>query len=309
MLTKKELKRFLNDIKVPIAPITDQTYLSHVSDLVPDFAGKLARFHYEVSESGDNFLELWDKWKTKAIEELQGRPKYKEFIKSDMSVWAPVVFPSGGLPNKSVFVSENNGSCFLSIDLRSANFQALKKVGVHTEDSWEEFIEKFTDSIHIKESKQFRSIIYGNLNTHRTQTIEKYLINEVRRNLEDLPDNYVLWSMMPDELIYEIKYNDVDLAFGNLEETIKNKTGIDVKTQQFQLLRRTISPVSGGKDIEFYEKRDVETKNKTVHCLGSPYYLLGLSLLKGIEPDPWDYVFINQEGYRCKIEEKFIINL
>lgn len=307
--TKKELKRFFNDIKLPVAPIPDDEYLMHIINLIPEVYYKYTIFHDEKEKYVD-FLGMWDKWKNKAIEEIKNRPKYLEFIKSDMSKWKLVDFPTGGFPNRSVFISENNGSHFLSIDLVSANFQALKKVGVHAEESWEDFIKKITYSEHIRGSKQFRSIVYGNLNIPRVQAIEKYLINEVRRFISDcIPDNYILWSMMPDELIYEIKGSELGiLDFGKLLAQIETKVSKDIKikVQQFQLLKKTIRPVSGGKGVDFYVKKDIGSF-ETVHCLGSPYYLLGMSLLKGLEPSHWDYIFLNQEGYTCKIEEKFII--
>lgn len=311
MLTKKELKRFINDVKVPIQPIPDQDYLNHVFSLLPELKPKYDIYCEEVANTLD-FLEMWDKWKAKIIEDLKDRQTYKDFIAYDMSRWAPVNLPKGGFPTKDVFEKGNEGKCFLSIDLRKANFQALKKAGIHTEETWEEFIGKYTDSVHIKTSKQFRSIIYGNLNISRTQTVERYLINEVRRTLGSLnilPENYVLWSMMPDELIYEIKDGEPDLEYlHDIDSFIKGVTDVSVKIQQFRLIRRVITPSGGGKDIEFFEKEDLYDYSRTIHCLGTPYYLIGISLLKGLTPDYWDYVFLNQEGFRCKIEEKFTIN-
>ena len=152
--------------------------------------------------------------------------------------------------------------------------------------------------------------MYGNLNVGRIQTVEKFLINRVREFLEKnelLPENYKLISMMPDELIYEIKDNDIELK-ADLESMIEEGLGLQTKVLQFQLQHYYIqSKNNPDRKIKFFGKLNLETGDEEICGLGVPYYLLGTVLHRGLEVTKEDLTFLNQEGYECRLIDEFEI--
>ena len=316
MNSRKILKRFLSDTKLSVSPIPDnKKYWERVFSIFPEFEGRYKNFLLEIAGNPEQTLNDWDAVRGKIIEDIKANPKYQSFIQSSMSEWKLKDMPEGGIPSKSIFEleAETLGGCYLSIDLKSANFQAIKEVGVYSDYDWESLISRYTSSEHLKKSKYFRSVVYGNLNVGRTQTVEKYLTNEIRRLLNDeliLPENYKLLTMMPDELVYEIQYNDLDLDMTcrELEEFILERTGIMVKAEQFQLQHYYLqSKGNPGRKIKFFGKTNLEDKSEELCGLGVPYYLIGTVLWKGIDPIDEDLMFLNQEGYVCKLLDEFEI--
>ena len=99
----------------------------------------------------------------------------KQFIEDDMNKYAVT---HTDLPTKDIFKPSNDGKLFISIDMRKANFSALKNYdsGIFDSvDTWEEFISRYTDNKHIINSKYIRQVILGNCNPKRQVTYENIL--------------------------------------------------------------------------------------------------------------------------------------
>lgn len=310
MSQRKILKRFLSDIKLSVSPIPDEQYWTRVFQVFPGIEEKYKLFISELGDDEKGTLDRWDGIRNRIIQDFKDSPEYKALVSGDMSKYA--VSPLNGVASKSIFELEANtlGGCYLSIDLKSANFQALREVGVYNDLDWNSLLSKYTDSKHLQSSKYFRSVVYGNLNVGRIQTVEKFLINRIRQFLEDkelLPENYKLISMMPDELIYEIQYNDIDLE-EDIRSIIEEELGLQTKVSQFQLQHYYLqSKNNPERKIKFFGKLDLDTKCEEICGLGAPYYMIGAVLKNNIEPKQEDYLFLNQEGYVCKILDEFEI--
>ena len=310
MMTRKVLKRFLNDIKLSVSPVISESYWERVFEIFPEVKEKYDLFVSELGEDGKGALDRWDVTRDRIIQDFKSNEKYAALGTSDMSKWA--VKPLSGVASKSIFELEANtlGGYYLSIDLKSANFQALREIGVYNDPDWKTLLSKYTDSKHLLSSKYFRSVVYGNLNVGRIQTVEKFLINRVREFLEKnelLPENYKLISMMPDELIYEIKDNDIELK-ADLESMIEEGLGLQTKVLQFQLQHYYIqSKNNPDRKIKFFGKLNLETGDEEICGLGVPYYLLGTVLHRGLEVTKEDLTFLNQEGYECRLIDEFEI--
>ena len=309
-MTRKILKRFINDIKLSVSPVPSRPYWERVFQIFPEAREKYQMFFLELGEDAKGTLDRWDVTRNRIIQDFKDNPKYKSLVSGDMSKY--VISPLSGVANKSIFELEANtlGGCYLSIDLKSANFQALREVGVYNDPDWKTLLSKYTDSKHLQSSKYFRSVVYGNLNVGRIQTVEKFMINRVRQFLEDkklLPENYKLISMMPDELIYEIQYNDIDLE-GDIRSIIEIELGLQTKVSQFQLQHYYLqSKNNPDRKIKFFGKLDLDTKCEEICGLGVPYYLLGIVLHRGLEVTTYDLTFLNQEGYECRLVDDFEI--
>lgn len=110
------------------------------------------------------------------------------------------------LPGKDIFKTSNNGKLFISIDMRKANFSALKFYNrsiFDNADTWEKFIERYTEDKHIVNSKYIRQVILGNCNPKRQVTYEKYLM-----------------GLVLEVLIDELGYSASDIAFFSNDEIV-----------------------------------------------------------------------------------------
>lgn len=105
-----------------------------------------------------------------------------------------------------IYKPSNVGKLFISIDMRKANFSALKfydKSIFSNADTWEEFIERYTENKHIVNSKYIRQVILGNCNPRRQVTYEKYLMD-----------------LVLEVLIDELGYSASDIAFFSNDEIV-----------------------------------------------------------------------------------------
>ena len=101
---------------------------------------------------------------------------YKEFNGDKSAV--PSETPIVGSPE--LYTKEQCNHFFVSYDMIKANFQALRYANpaiVKDCETYEQFIEKFTDIEYFKHAKQLRQVLFGKLNGKRTSSIEKYISN------------------------------------------------------------------------------------------------------------------------------------
>lgn len=118
----------------------------------------------------------------------------------------------------SIYKATNMHRAYISIDMHHANFNALKYKGVFTENTWEDFIKKFTDDKHIINSKYIRQVIFGNCNPKLQMRFEKEIISKfltfLQKNIRSvLPHiKYTIAAITNDEVILEVEDNVNDLA-------------------------------------------------------------------------------------------------
>lgn len=91
-------------------------------------------------------------------------------------------------------------------NFKITGFSALKlydKSIFSNADTWEEFIERYTENKHIVNSKYIRQVILGNCNPRRQVTYEKYLMD-----------------LVLEVLIDELGYSASDIAFFSNDEIV-----------------------------------------------------------------------------------------
>lgn len=82
------------------------------------------------------------------------------------SVKSTVFGPISGMSPSFTIVDQiygKIGSIFISIDVKAAVFETYKALGFIAEDSWEEYMSKFTNDKFIAKSKKFRLGVFGKL--------------------------------------------------------------------------------------------------------------------------------------------------
>ncbi len=209
-------------------------------------------------------------------------------------------------PNRNVYTCEqcHDDDLFLSIDLKKANFQALKFFhnGIFLScNTYEEYMRKFTDLQYIIDSKDTRQYILGNLNSKRTVAIEKFIMDTIldSKTLQThLLPYYDVFSVNSDEIILKFKKdikNTEQYQIDNcdwIKKSIKDENRVDVKVSKFKLKVHEFKSVFSDNVIRVFEKYDVlgDEKN-TLKCVPITYYTQIYKLIKGLEVTKEDLVF------------------
>lgn len=175
------------------------------------------------------------------------------------------------LPTKDIFKPSNDGKLFISIDMRKANFSALKNYDSSIFDranTWEEFIGKYTDNKHIINSKYIRQVILGNCNPRRQVTYEKYLMGGILDYIHEFfihISNCVFFSN--DEIVFDITdtYNENTIKF--LKLCLQEKSVVPVKCEVFTLHK--INGIQG----YYKELEDGKTEFKCLDNYTLPFVL------------------------------------
>lgn len=253
---KKLRQRFSKDFNLPIN-IFDEKYFNYYSRLYDFFPTEMweyvnKRIDEDFEGNVENWLNYCADFRDRAIIETMATDEYKAFNSMDMSQWEvnPDVPKIG---EHSVYTEENDGRYFISIDLKKANFQALKKAGVLKDDTYEDFVERFGGDEYIKNSKYLRQVIFGKMNPGRTIKVEKYIMGEiylaVHLTIEGM--GYEFFSLNSDELVFRGKKDtwktlDKDLC-EKFEKAIRNMLGIDARVEHYRIDDLNIVNYNGNK--------------------------------------------------------------
>lgn len=168
MFSHSVLKRFVKDYSLPIQ-LFQQPYFDYFIDLYDkqfDTKNKYKLLCGTINICGNeqNFMEQYYKIKDKILEVMKNNPIFTEFNNSKLEEYN---IPHNSYGKDNVFNEGNVGKYFISIDLKKANFQAMKyynKDLVLGFNTYEEFMHNFTNLEYMIKSKYTRQVIFGNLN-------------------------------------------------------------------------------------------------------------------------------------------------
>lgn len=159
------------------------------------------------------------------------------------------------------------GKKYLSIDLKMANWQVLKKYDPsflnELGDTYSQFLDKFNIHPVFHKSKHFRQYIFGNLNPKRQIKAQRVIINDVINRLSGI-DGLNLEFIKNDEVVFS--YDDItSLRIRELEDIIKNESyNVKIfKTDIKEDFRINIY-------LDFYEN---ELYRELTGCNGSKYFI------------------------------------
>lgn len=208
-VSEKLKERFCKDCNIPLKLFKEpyftdrlQLYDSHYNTLDKwnIFVRELEKYRCE-----QDYLEEYNRVKDTAINDIKLSDGYNRFNEEDMGKYS-VKYKD--LPSKDIYKPSNVGELFISIDMRKANFSALKfydKSIFSNSDTWEEFVGRYTENKHIVNSKYIRQVILGNCNPKWQVTYEKYLM-----------------GLVLEVLIDELGYSASDIAFFSNDEIVIN---------------------------------------------------------------------------------------
>lgn len=296
-LTTRLKKRFCKDTDLPINLYHEPYFTEriHLFNDLFDSVEKLETFKKDLSnfKNEEEYFEYYNKVKDNFINNLKAKKEYEEFLTCNMNKFSVPDYKVGG---KSVFTETNIGKRLISIDLKQANFHAMKFFNrnlVDNKDTYEELIGQFTPLKHIIKSKYIRQVVFGNCNPKRQVTIEKFMMHFVMEILLKYMDTKHILTYMSDEIVFEY-FDGVDLEsiYKELDQLQKEK-GFLLHCEDYVLHKI--------ENTEFYMKKFVDGSVE-FKCVNHLFYPFVARAYKGEEVQENDKVFYH-EGYLSKFIE------
>lgn len=194
-------KRFCKDCNIPITVFDNPYFYERLCaldiefgcvDKFEDFCWELKKFNNE-----QDYFEYYNKVKEEVIEYIKNNKKFIEFSNENIQI-------NPKYPKRNLYIEENNDRTFISLDMKKANFSALHyySPSIFKDcSSWEAFMRTFTDCEHIINSKYIRQVIMGACNPKKQITYEKFLMNELVKELAKEIETLYVFSLGEDEII------------------------------------------------------------------------------------------------------------
>lgn len=294
---KKFFQRFCKDYNLPINVFEDSIF-HYYMDLYKDFFPK-SEYESAVdlieTKFGGN-VDLWLDYcahvRDTAINTILESESYKKFISMDLSE-----YKINGFKERSAYTEETDGKRFISIDLKKANFQALRWMDVIDDYSYDHFIRQMGGDDYIAGSKYLRQVIFGKCNPSRQVTIEKHLMSLIEDAIKNKMSNhgFKLYSFNSDELVYEEDFDrsnilDIRKLVDDVKMMIEKYLNIEVSVEYFSVERIPVVNHSGNK-VDAYVKRNLITGEIKYKKISTTFFPQIYKLIKGMEIEELDRVF------------------
>ena len=252
-------KRFCSDFKLPIS-IFSEPYFSYYVDLynkeyeIDKKIVLLNKVYEGVNNNVEDFLSYSFKLSEKIKTEVINSKAYDKLNNVDFNKEFPLI---ADIPNRNIYISENEGKRLISIDLKQANYNCLDFFDIKKElnaENYAQLIKKYTEYDYYVESKKIRQVIFGELNPKRQQRLQKHVIHKYCEELQK--HGYKLSSASSDEIIIESESANI--------KDIKNiLLKFPEKYQFYRIEEFTINKILEDKD--FYIKEIKDEFNNTKH--------------------------------------------
>lgn len=308
MTTQERInQRFAKDFNLPINIFGEEMfeYYMRLYEFWPDreWEALLDEIDGQYNGNMDAWLEHYAKTRDKIICDIENSEAYKNFNACDMKMYEISDAHIRNLPDRNIYNEECEGTIYVSLDLRKANFQALKYAKVISEDTYEEFIDKYDSSFYFKKSKYTRQVIFGKLNPKRTITVERYLMGEIAKNyFQAIEDEYgELIAFKSDELIWKVDGVVSADDLKEIEATVKRDFGLDVKAECFMVKRLPVVNANGNK-VSAYVRKDMNTNEEVLKAASTTYYPQIYKLWKGWNICDKDLMFFHEDQMATFIE-------
>lgn len=327
--SKELCKRFVDDTRLPIPAVNNADRLQYYLDLYEKDYG--ARTAYEnmcdeidIDYGGDQyaFMQAFYDAREKMINDILNNPKYKEFINCDMNVYG-ICDELKSVPKGDIYNATNVGKWFISVDLRKANFQALKyfsKELVLNEDSYDGYVSRYTTSEYMVTSKHTRQIVFGQTNPGRQVVIEKHLMSKLYENLSYNREALKVARFNNDEIVFEILNSNaivddnerikylIDMATA-FDKNIKDacaKSNVEASTNMFKLGAMCLHSLRTDKfrRLNYILCSAYDANGYTFKSVPLVYNSLVYKLFNGMAVTKDDYYF-RYEGLDAYIDDDF----
>lgn len=204
-------KRFCKDCNLPINLFDEPYFTQRLKALNVQFdcVKKFDTFcaDLEKYDTEQEYFEYYNTVKDSVINMIKDNTEYMKFLNDDFAD-VRVVTKNITLGNKNLYIEGNQDKTFISIDMKKANFSALRHYSpaiFKNVETWEQYIGFFTPSEHIRNSKYIRQVILGACNPKRQITYERYLMTMLYLHIKSELDGKVsFYSLGNDEIIISV---------------------------------------------------------------------------------------------------------
>lgn len=297
-MENKLKQRFVKDYNLPINIYDDKLFNYYIGlyDFFP--VNTYVKLCQNVKEKYGGNVSLWldncAKVRDAAIFGVIESDKYKIFNDSKNLLKEYGINVKVG--EHSLYSQETDGKRYVSIDLKKANFQALKFADVLDDASYEDFITKYGGDEYIINSKYLRQVIFGKMNPGRTIKVEKYIVSKIHEIVSPVFPDWKLYSFNSDELIYSLDdfYPGED-TLNSIVGTVKEILGIEVRAECVEIKRLPIVNVNGN-NVDAYVRTNINTNESVLKKASTTFFPQIYKLWKGKEIQDEDlYVYFDDQ--------------
>lgn len=283
--------RFIKDVGCKI-PTTVSPYFEHFLS-VYNLTDRYARFQL-LQEELSKVKPI-----TALYEPLKVKPCYKEVNSCDINTRYPL--PNATF-NGNVYLKENLGKTFLTVDLKEAAYQALYTFdpeivsGARTFSDFVDIALKETSvelRQYVKECKPIRTVALGNLNSGRLQHIYRWITLQIEQKITPvLQNNVVLHGLRSDEVIY-VWNNETPISMELIEAITQACLPYRVTVENFRL--DNLHP-----NYAYYSRTSLISSNQKIKCVKPLHYVQVHKRIHGLPLHEHDLVF-TYEGELCQL--------
>ena len=288
-ITTELRKRFCKDANLPINMFKDPYFTNRLKtlDVMYNCITQYELFCEEIKrfKTEQDYFEEYNKIKDEAINFIKNSEKFKEFNE------IKIEGVNNGICGNDIYKETCVNKYFISIDIRKANFTCIKHYSPEIFDgkeTWEEFIGKFTDLEHIKNSKYIRQVVLGNCNCGRHIKYEKYLMNNILNLLIEKVDREKIVFFSNDEIVFEVSKlkKDEIKKYEDMTKELEKESGISLKCTYFHLKRLNNKMAY----IKILENSDGNI-SYDIKCADTNFIHLIVKFLYNLKLDEIDYHF------------------
>ena len=300
MENNKLRQRFVKDYALPINIYDERLFNYYIGlyDFFPVDKWEALKAKIDTDYKGN--VELWLDYcvavRNDAIKTVNESESFNKFRNCDLSAYNIDI----NIGEHSCYNNVTDGCRFVSIDLKKANFQALKYMGVIEDEDYDHFIERFNGDDYIKNSKYLRQVILGNLKPDRQRTIERYMMSLIKTVTDEImPIGFDLYSLNSDELVYKQNcdrfYGDIKIICGVIESAVRQKFGFEVRADYIEVTKLPIVNVNGS-EVEAFVSKNLNTGAEKLKKASTTFYPQIYKLWKGMEIEERDLVlYVNDQ--------------
>jgi len=231
VLTDQTRRRFVKDFSLQIPVLTDPyfEYYLELYDPLYSTEGYYKLLVDAVNHYGgeEQFFVAGADLRDRIISHVENKPRYQAFAKNEDDFIGKMKVRDLGVRQEGIYHAGNADTLFISIDIKTANFQSLRYFDADFVDgcaSYEDFVGRFTDHpAYFAKSKNLRQSIFGKLSPTRQQHINRWMLNHVLQSVIEagIPEER-LRLLGSDELIVVSSEKDF---VSDWELTSTNHTG------------------------------------------------------------------------------------
>lgn len=308
------IKSFCKNTNTPINCYDKTIFIDLIKLLDPflNTINKLNQFQEYIKSFNhiDDMFSYEQNIQDEILQKIYNNPLYSSFILENFQNKHNYINEvKHSFMQQNLYNVNNHGKIFLSIDLRQANFVALKHYSkqifdINKEyDKWEDVVADFTPYEFLQNSKRLRQIILGKLNSKRIEQYETYimscLIIPFVKQINPYLDITNLISLKGDELIFHLPLSENEIEtqipmIKIIKQMVQEFLDISIHCNIFKLIN--IDGIDSGYLKLLYNGASNNTYYKTIEIKGVNSLLYSFVADDLINMFYKDIIFINEES-------------